>query len=115
MDKIFEAAKELGECLGKHALTQKYLDAKKKADSDPSAKSLINDYEKAAMGIAKKEREGQPIEPSDKHLLSDLQSKIAGNDIIKQWMNAQVEYMNLLRQVNQVVLGEAKLPQEELI
>ncbi len=104
MEKIFELAKELGEALAAHPIGKKYLEARGKMDSDPTAKQIIQDYETAARKIEEKERAGRPIEPEDKRNLANLQGKITGNEVVKKWMETQVEYLNLLRQINDLVM-----------
>ena len=104
MEKILELARQLGEAMAEHPVGKKYLDVKSQLDADPAARQLIGDYEQAAMSIGQKEQQGRPIEPEDKRKLNEIQGKIAGNAAIKLWMQAQMEYLNLLRQVNQEFL-----------
>jgi cell fate (sporulation/competence/biofilm development) regulator YlbF (YheA/YmcA/DUF963 family) len=101
MEKILELAEQLGQAMGEHAVGKKYLAAKAQMDADPIARQLIQDYEKAAMAMGQKEQQGRPIEPEDKRKLAEIQGKIASNMSVKSWMQAQMEYLNLLRQVNQ--------------
>lgn len=101
MEKILELADQLGQAMADHPTGQKYLAAKDELDGDPTARQLIGDYEKTAMQIGQKEQQGRPIEPEDKRKLAEIQVKLAGNMAIKHWMQAQMEYLNLLRQVNQ--------------
>jgi cell fate (sporulation/competence/biofilm development) regulator YlbF (YheA/YmcA/DUF963 family) len=110
MEKIFELAKELGEALAAHPIGKKYHGAKEALDADEAAKKIIQEYEQMATRLGQKERQGQPIEPEDKRGLAALQGKISASDSVKKWMEAQVEYLNLLRQVNELVMKE--LPAE---
>jgi cell fate (sporulation/competence/biofilm development) regulator YlbF (YheA/YmcA/DUF963 family) len=106
MEKILEIAKELGEALAAHPIGKRYHDSHKAIDTDPTAKELIQSYEKAAMQIGQKEHQGRPVEPSEKRHLAELQSQLAGNTVIKVWLKAQVDYMDLLRQVNDQVMKQ---------
>jgi cell fate (sporulation/competence/biofilm development) regulator YlbF (YheA/YmcA/DUF963 family) len=101
MEKILELAEQLGEAMAEHPTGKKYLAAKAELDADPTARQLIGDYEQTAMQIGQKEHQGRPIEPEEKRKLGEIQGKLAGNISIKHWMQAQMEYLNLLRQVNQ--------------
>ena len=56
--------------------------------------------------IADLEREGKAIEVGDKHKLSQLQSQISSNPAVKDFMAAQVDYMNLMRKVNEAVMKQ---------
>jgi cell fate (sporulation/competence/biofilm development) regulator YlbF (YheA/YmcA/DUF963 family) len=104
MEKILELAEQLGQAMGEHAIGKKYVAAKAQMDADPIARQLIQEYEQAAMSIGQKEQQGRPIEPGDKRKLAEIQGKIASNASVKSWMQTQMEYLNLLRQVNQQFL-----------
>ena len=106
MEKIFELSKQLGEALAEHPAAKQYLSARKAMEADPEAKQLIADYEKAAAALERKGKEGKPIEPEEKRNLAGLQGKIASNDSVKKMLQTQMEYMNLLRQINHLVMKE---------
>ncbi len=106
MEKIFELAKELGEALAVHPIGKKYHEAKGILDGDEAAKKIIQEYEQTASRLGQKERQGKPIEPEDKRSLAALQGKIASNESVKKWMEAQVDFMNLLSQINNLVMKE---------
>jgi cell fate (sporulation/competence/biofilm development) regulator YlbF (YheA/YmcA/DUF963 family) len=108
MEKIFELAKQLGESLAEHPIGKRYHGAKDILDADSSAKTLIQEYEQIVVKLGQKEKQGKPIEPEEKRMLTDLQSKLAGNESVKKWMESQVEYMNLLRQINDQVMKEVQ-------
>jgi len=110
MEKIFELAKELGDALADHPTVKQYEAARKAMDADPTTRQLIGDYEKSAEALARKEKEGRPIEPEEKRSLAALQGKIAANDAVKKMLQAQIGYLNLLRQINALVI---KQPPEE--
>jgi cell fate (sporulation/competence/biofilm development) regulator YlbF (YheA/YmcA/DUF963 family) len=110
MEKIFDLAKDLGEELANHPIGKRYQDARTAMDADPAARQLIQDYEQAAVRVEQKGRQGRPIEPEEKRTLSDLQGKIARNESVKKWMEAQVEYLNLLRQINDLVMRDQQEP-----
>lgn len=106
MEKILELAKRLGREIAANPIGVKYADVSSKLDKDPEAQKLIKEYEAKAQEMAKKEREQKPVEPEEKHTLQNMQAQIAEHDTIKAWMQAQVEYVNLLRKVNECVMGE---------
>lgn len=111
MPDMLENAEQLGKQLASHPSTQKYLAAQKALAADPAAQELISEFEQQAHKIGKLESELKPVEPADKHKLSDLQTKISGNDTVKTFLGGQVEYVNLLRQINQKIM--AQLPVEK--
>ena len=106
MEKILEIAKELGEALAAHPIGKRYQSSRESLDTDSTAKELIQSYEKAAMQISQKEHQGKPIEPEEKRQMAELQSRLAGNPVIKSWLQSQVDYMDLLRQVNEQVMKQ---------
>ena len=106
MEKILELAKQLGQEIANNKIAKQYFEASKALDEDADAQELIKQYEQQAQQLAMKERQAQPIEPQEKQKLADLQAKIAENPKIKQWMQEQVEYVNLLRKVNETVMAQ---------
>ena len=106
MEKILELAKQLGQEIANDSIAKQYFDASKSLDGNSEAQELIKQYEQQAQQLAMKERQAQPVEPQEKQKLSDLQTQIAENPTIKQWMQAQVEYVNLLRKVNETVMAQ---------
>lgn len=104
MEKILEIAKQLGEALAEHPIGKRYKESQDALDADSTAKQLIQDYEKAAMQLSQKEQQGRPIEPEEKRKMAALQTQLAGNPAVKQWLQSQVDYMDLLRKVNEQVL-----------
>jgi len=104
MEKIFELAKELGETLASHPIVKRYMETQNNLESDPTAKKLIQDYETLARQLEQKGHSGRPIEPEEKRTLAGIQAQVVSNIIVKGWMQAQVEYMNLLRQINEEVM-----------
>ncbi len=108
MEKIIELAKELGKELREHNATKVYMEASRALQSDQEAQNLLKEYERMVQEIARKESQLQPVEPSEKQELTKLQEQIAGNEKVKQLMQAQVEYTNLIRQVNQAIMDQIK-------
>jgi hypothetical protein len=56
--------------------------------------------------IANLEAQNRPIEPADKQRLEAMEGRLASNPHIKTLTAAEMEYMDLLRQVNAAVQGE---------
>jgi cell fate (sporulation/competence/biofilm development) regulator YlbF (YheA/YmcA/DUF963 family) len=109
MENILQLAEQLGKELSKQPQVQRYLAVQDELSKDTAAQKLINEFEEQAQKIAGLESELKPVEPSDKHKLGELQSKISGHDTIKKFMGAQVEYTNLIRQLNQKIMNQLPL------
>jgi len=101
MQEIVELAEKLGSLLAKEPAVRAFVQARKSVDDDKQAQQLLKDYEAQARRIGELEASGKPVEPEDKHKLSDLQSQISSNELIKKFLQAQVEYMDVIRKVNE--------------
>ena len=56
-----------------------------------------------AQKVEQLEHENKPVEVDDKHKLRDLHDTLVANDLFKRFTAAQVEYVDLMRQVNQTL------------
>jgi hypothetical protein len=61
---------------------------------------ILGDYQAQSEKIAQAEQENKPIEVEDKHRLSELHAKLISSDVFKKFTAAQVEYIDIMRQVN---------------
>jgi len=103
MEQILQEAKRLGKLLAGHPSARAYMEAKKRLNADASAQQLLKDYEAQARKIAELERQTKPVEVEDKRRLAELQSQISANDVLKDFMHAQVEYLDLLRRAHDAI------------
>lgn len=100
---ILKLAEQLADAMANAAQTRAFKQKQADAHADQAASGLLGEYEKAINELADKERGGKPIEPSDKHRLASLQQRISSNDKLKALMAAQVDYMDMVQQVNDVM------------
>jgi len=111
MEVILRLAEQLGGQLARHPVTVSFLARQKELKEDTSAQELLDRFEKQAQKMARLESEGKPIEPEDKRLLTDLQTQVSSHDTVKRYLAEQVNYMHLLRQVNNAVMRRIR-PEE---
>ena len=103
LDKIIAEAGKLGRSIAETAISKAFLERREQLDNDNQAQELVEDYQKQLQKIAELERAGKPIEPEDKHKLTDLQQKVASNETLKCWMKAQADFSELMGKVNKAI------------
>jgi cell fate (sporulation/competence/biofilm development) regulator YlbF (YheA/YmcA/DUF963 family) len=108
--EILKKARGLGEAIASHARVAAMHSAQQKVQLDQAAQKLLRDYQDHANLIRRKESEGQPIEPREKHKLADLERGMASNDALKTMMRAQADYLDLMNQVHDAI--EASLAEK---
>ena len=106
MADIMKLADDLGQELANHPATRQFIAVQKELSGDGEAQKLLNQYDEQARKMGQLEAQGKPIEPNDKHALTDLQTKLSANPMVKKFMGAQVQYADLLRKVNQRVMKQ---------
>ncbi len=111
MDPILARARDLGEALGAHPRFKAYVEASQALQDDAAAREALEAYNEAARGIAEKEQQGQPVEPAKKQAMETKRSAVASNPTVKQFMQAQANYAELMRRVNDAIYGRLAPPE----
>ena len=101
-----EMATRLGRTLADAPQTKALVDAHKKLSEDPATKDLVEAFQNQAMKVAQLEQSKQPIGPDDKHKLQELNDKLIASAVYKQFLDAQVQYADLMRKTNQAIRSE---------
>jgi cell fate (sporulation/competence/biofilm development) regulator YlbF (YheA/YmcA/DUF963 family) len=110
-NQVMEAATKLGGLIGTHPSVQSYRELTRQMDLDISARTLLGQFEQMMENLAQKEASGMPIEVADKRNVEQLQQSIAIHPLLKKLMAAQVEYMDLMRKVQETINeGLSKAP-----
>jgi cell fate (sporulation/competence/biofilm development) regulator YlbF (YheA/YmcA/DUF963 family) len=100
VDDILQLAQKLGVAIAQSPQGAGLRGAKKQLDSQPDVKKLMDDYRRQSDRIATLEREKKPVEVEDKRKLQETNDQLVANDFFKQYMAAQVEYLDLMRKVD---------------
>lgn len=100
MADITELARQLGRAINSSPQAAGLRAARKALGDEPELDKLLKDYQGQAEKIAKLEEEKKPIEVEDKHKLQRLQDKLFASESFKKFTAAQVEYVDLMRRVN---------------
>lgn len=98
-------ADKLGNAIADSDAGRSYREARKEMEADADAKVLMEQFQTHVQKLSQAEQQGQPIEVEDKKQLEDLQGKLAGNPKVKAFTAAQMDYMDLIRQVSQRIQG----------
>ena len=101
MSAITELAGRLGKAIADSPQAAALRAAREGLDSQPEVKQLLTDFTAQSRKIAQLEAEQKAIEVSDKHKLQELQDKLIAQEVFKQYTAAQVDYVDLMRQVNE--------------
>jgi len=107
-DDILKAAKELGEQIAEHPAAQRLEGVIKRLEGDREAQRLLADNQRHMTTLMQKEQMGQPIEVEDKRKLEQLQSALAAHPTLGELQMAQMDYLDLMRKVDDAITGEAQ-------
>lgn len=107
---ILKAAADLGELIAEHDAAAKLKTILDKLREDTEAQRVLNDFHRHAQTVAEKEAKNEPIEVEDKRKLADLQGAMATNPILRDLQLRQMDYMDLMRQVDAAIEGAGGTP-----
>ena len=99
--EIIQTAEKLGHLVAQHPAVEKYKQAQKAVADDPDASRLLADFEKQIETLGRQEQSGMRVTDAQRMNLEALQSKIISHIKIKALNMAQVDFIDLLRQVSQ--------------
>ena len=103
--EIVKAATELGKLIAGHPAAQRFESVAQKLQQDTAAQRVLTDFNRMADKIAQKEAAGQPIEVDDKRQLERLRGELIRNSLLQELQMAQMDYLDLMRQVDEVIGG----------
>ena len=101
--QIMEAAEKLGQMVSQHPAIARYRQAQKAVSEDPEAPRLLGDFERQLEILARQESSGMAVTDAQRQQLEALQSRIMSHLKIKNLNMAQVEFVDLLRRINQTI------------
>jgi cell fate (sporulation/competence/biofilm development) regulator YlbF (YheA/YmcA/DUF963 family) len=111
MDTIIQLAEQLGKAIRQSPQDATLRTARKLIASRLDLKGLHDEYQKQLEKIASIERSGKPIEVAEKRSLQQLHDKMVAAPEFKELVEAEMEYVDLLRKVNATL--HAQLGQSE--
>jgi cell fate (sporulation/competence/biofilm development) regulator YlbF (YheA/YmcA/DUF963 family) len=101
--QIMEAAEKLSQMVADHPSTARYKAAQKAVADDADATRLLGEFDQQIERLARQEQSGMPITDAQRQQLESLQSRIVSHIKIKNLNLAQVDFIDLLRKINQTI------------
>jgi cell fate (sporulation/competence/biofilm development) regulator YlbF (YheA/YmcA/DUF963 family) len=103
MEDIIAHARELGKKIAAHPRSIGFMTAARAVAADKQAQEILRAYQNHARNLHELEASGKPIEPEDKRKLADCEAAIAGNELLKQMMKHQADYLELMNLINNAI------------
>lgn len=103
---ILADADKLGQLVAQHPAVAKYRAAQKSVAEDPDASRLLRDFDRLLETLGRQEQSGMPVTDAQRTQLESLQSQIMTHIKVKALNMAQLEFVDLLRKVNQSIQGK---------
>ena len=104
--EILAEAEKLGNLVAQHPAVAKYKAAQKSVSEDPDASRLLREFERLLDQLGRQEASGIPVTDAHRTQLEALQSQIMSHIKVKNLNMAQVDFIDLLRKVNQTIQGK---------
>ena len=101
INEILSLAQKLGDLVAAHPAVAKYKEAQKMVAGDPDAGRLMSEFDRQLETLSRQEASGMGITDAQRRSLESLQSQIMSHIKIKNLNMAQVDFVDLLRKVNQ--------------
>ncbi len=105
--EIIDAATTLGKLIADHSVGQKLENAIGKLEKDIDAQRELTDYQRFIQTLGEKEAAGKPIEVEEKQKLQTLQNAVVQNLTLQQFQMAQMDYLDLMREVDQIISAQS--------
>ena len=102
---ILDAAKSLGKLISTHPAAKRMDDLMKRLQGDREAQRVLTDFNRHMQMVGQKEQSGRPVEVEDKRKLDQYQTAVAQNLVLRELQMAQMDYLDLMRQVDDLVGG----------
>jgi cell fate (sporulation/competence/biofilm development) regulator YlbF (YheA/YmcA/DUF963 family) len=100
MPTIAELAAQLGQAVANSPQAAKLKAARAELDRHADIAAMLKEFSAHAEKLAKLEEANKPVEVADKHKLQELQDKLVSHEVFKRYTAAQMDYVDLMRQVN---------------
>jgi cell fate (sporulation/competence/biofilm development) regulator YlbF (YheA/YmcA/DUF963 family) len=107
-----ELATRLGKAIADSPQAAALRAARDALNARPEIAAMLQDYHQQAEKVAKLEEEQKPVEVEDKHKLQSLNDQLVSSDAFKQFQAAQVDYVDLMRKVDEALRKELAATEE---
>jgi len=106
MQAILALAERLGKAVADSPQAKALREARNELNKHEDIFKLLGEFRAQAEKVAGLEHENKPVEVADKHKLQDLQGRLISNETFKKYTAAQVEYVDMMRKVNEKLRRE---------
>jgi len=103
VEDITAMAERLGRAIAGSPQAAALREAQKALEAETETTQLLREYQEQARRIGQLEADEKPVEPEDKRKLDELHAKLVATATFKKLTAAQVEYVDVMRQVNDAI------------
>lgn len=103
MEAIVRLAERLGSTIAESPQATTLRQARKAMEDQADLSGTLKDFQAQSEKIAALEAEQKPIEVEDKQKLQNLHNTLIASETFKKLSAAQVEYVDLMRRVNEAL------------
>ncbi len=103
---IIEQAQKLGQAISSSPQAARLRQVRGELDQQKDVLDLLKQYQEHFQKLQQMEEQRKPVEVADKRLLQELHDKLIANDLFKRYTSAQMEYVDLMRQVSDALHRE---------
>lgn len=101
--QIMDEAGKLGLLVAQHPAVARFKQAREAVDKDPEATRMLADLDRQIESLTRQAQSGMPVTDAQQQALESAQNRIVSHIKIKALNLAQVEFVDLLRRVNQTI------------
>ena len=101
--QIMDAAEKIGQMLSEHPAVIRYQQAQKTVSEDAEAGRMLQEFDRTLEKLGRQEQSGMQVTDAQRQQLEALQSRIVSHIKVKNLNLTQVEFVDLLRRVNQTI------------
>ena len=104
--QILAEADKLGQLVAQHPAVEKYKSAQKAVSDDADTTRTMAEFQRQFETLARQEQSGMPMTDAQRQQLENIQARLVSNIKVKALNMAEVDFIDLLRKVNQAVQGK---------
>ena len=114
MSVVLDLAERLGKAIAGSSEATELRAAAGELNADEAVGRAMKAYQEQHEKVARLRQENKPIEVDDKRKLADLEEQVASSETFKRFSAAQVEFVDLMRKVNDAMHAELEEVEDAL-
>ncbi len=103
MTDIHTLAEELGKAIAASPQAARLRRARQALAADAEAAQLLREFNAQATKVERLEAEQRPVSDEDRRRLQELHGQLISSDPFKEYTQAQFEFADLMRTVNEAI------------